>query len=117
MIEPRTRPPGALLGALLIAGLTVALGALAYGSVPGRVRVHWTLGAGPYVGPETLPKALGLFVVPSVAVLVLAVLWLLRAAIDLESDPRGRRYYDLATLLALCLLFAGQAVIVLANLA
>lgn len=98
-------------------GLTVALGALAYVVVvPGRVRVHWTLGMGPYAGPETLPRVLGLFVVPVVAVLTLAGLWALRTAIDLEAEPRARRYYDLATLAVCCCLFAGQALVVVANL-
>lgn len=116
MTEHRPRPSGAAVGSLLIVGLTVALGVLAYGAAPARVRVHWTLGMGPYVGPETLPKALGLFVVPTAAVLCLAGLWLLRTVVDLESEPRVRRYYDLAALLVLCLLLAGQAVVVLANL-
>ena len=116
MNERRGRPSRPVLGAVLAVGLTVALGVLAYGAVPGRVRVHWTLGTGPYVGPETLPRALGLFVVPVVAVLTLAGLWALRAVIDLGSDPRARRYYDLATLAVCCCLFAGQALVVVANL-
>lgn len=116
MTEHRPRPPGATVGAVLAAGVTVALGALAYGAVPDRVRVHWTLGAGPYVGPETLPKPLGLFAVPAAAVLTLGSLWLLRAAVDSGSEPRVRRHCDLAALLVLCLLLVVQAVVVLANL-
>jgi hypothetical protein len=98
-----------------VVGLTVALGALAYGAVPGRVRGHRTLGTGPCVGPETLSRALGPFVVPTVASLALAGLWALRRAVDLGSDPRARRYYDLATLAVCCGLFAGRALVVVGN--
>lgn len=48
--------------------------------------------------------------------LTFAGVWLLRTAVDLGFEPRGRRYYDLATLVTSCLLFAGQIVFVLANL-
>jgi hypothetical protein len=112
----RPRASGAALGAALVTALTVALGALGYATLPGRVRVHWSLGAGPYVGPETLPRALGVFVVPAVAVLTLAGLWLLRGAIGLESAPRARTYYDLGMLVVVAFLFAGQVVVVIANL-
>jgi hypothetical protein len=114
--ERRGRSSRPVLGSLFAVGLTVALGALAYGTVPGRVRVHWTLGTGPYVGPETLPRAIGLFAVPAVAVLTLAGLWALRTAVDPGTDPLARRYYDLAMLAVCCCLFAGQVVVVVANL-
>lgn len=89
----RGRPSRPVIWAVLAVGLTVALGALAYGAVPGRVRVHWTLGTGPYVGPETLPRALGSSVLPTVSPLVLAGPWALRTAVGPGSDPRARRYW------------------------
>lgn len=53
----------ALVLILCLFGLSVAV----YDAVPAEMVVHYTPPGGVYYGPETLPKAVGLFLVPLLA--------------------------------------------------
>ncbi len=59
---------------VLFVGGMFALGILAYGAVPSQMTVHYAPKGTIYYGIETLPKAIGLFVVPVVGLVVISVL-------------------------------------------
>lgn len=100
----RQSPAGTVTATLL--GALAALTAAAYAVLPGTVRVHWSLG-GPYTGPETLPKLLGLGAIPLTALAVVGLLFALpRVGVvpAAVADSRGYRLAVAGTvaLLALC---------------
>jgi len=110
----RSSPTDAATAVLL--GALAAVTAVAYAVLPGTVRVHWSLG-GPYTGPETLPKLLGLGAIPLTALAVVGLLLALpRAGVVPRAvvDSRGYRLAVVGTvgLLALC-----QLLLVVLNVA
>lgn len=121
--DGRTVPPGDSDGRrTLDVGVLAAFVAsavesvVAYGALPARMRVHWSLG-GPYYGPEFAPTGPLLVLFP---VLVLTVgVGARRANVELRaSDTQDvvRSCLVLGTLGTLALLVGTQTLLVAANL-
>lgn len=112
----RVRPSDGLAVALVVA--TFAAGALAYEAVPADVVVHYTPPGGVYYGPDTLPKAVGLFVIPLASAVVFAVLRALPLLDDVdETLAPVRPYYQAAIVLTLACLAVGQVALLAVNVA
>jgi hypothetical protein len=100
---------------------TVAVSALVslagYGLLPSRIRIHWSLGLGPYYGPEFAPTALVLALFPAlVAAGALGGRWGIRR-LDRDARSEGvRPYGSLALIGGLTLLVVVQVGLVAANL-
>lgn len=103
------RGPNRLTGALLavLAGVT----ALAYPVVPASMRIHWSLG-GPYYGPETVPKLLGLLAIPAVAALVVGLMLAVGRFDAVPDAVSESRAYRLAAASLAGLLVVVQVVLV-----
>lgn len=119
MSEParmgRVRPSDGLAAALVL-GMS-ALGALAYEAVPAAMLVHYTPPGGVYYGPETLPKAIGLFVVPVVRPVVFGVPRGLPAIDGLgEALAPIRPYYQASIVVTIAALGLGQVALIVLNL-
>lgn len=107
-----------LTGGSLVVVATSVLGSIvSYGMLPARMRIHWTLGAGPYYGPEFAPKLLVLALFPALVVGgALVGRWAVPRLRTVEEFATVRPYDALAVVGTLVLLFAVQAALVLANL-
>ena len=114
-VRTRLSDPIASLAGGLLASLGV-LTALAYPLVPGTMRVHWSLG-GPYHGPETLPKLLGLGAIPLTALAVVGLLLALPRAGLVPEEVAGSRGYRLAVAGTVALLGLCQLLLVGLNVA
>lgn len=112
----RVRPSDGLAVALVVAMFGV--GALAYDAVPAEMVVHYTPPGGVYYGPETLPKAAGLFAIPAAGAVVFGVMRAL-PLIDgvAESLAPVRPYYQASIVLAVVCHCVGQAALLALNLA
>jgi len=104
-------------GSLLVVAASVLGSIVSYGMLPARMRIHWTLGAGPYYGPEFAPKLLVLALFP-VLVTGGAIVgwWAVRRLRTVEKVVAVRPYDALVVVGTLALLLVGQVAIVLANL-
>lgn len=102
-------------GGALILLLSIASSGLAYGVLPGSIRIRWTVG-GPHYGPEFAPTWLVLIVFPLVvAALYVGGRWLGSRLDELEQAEPGRSLYDAAILLVLLTLLCTQLAVVIAN--
>lgn len=90
---------------------------LGHSMLPAQVRIHWTLGFGPYYGPEFAPKlvVLVLFPVLTLGVALVGRLFVLRVrASDAFADVRP---YDTLTVIGAVLLLVGvQTALILVNI-
>jgi hypothetical protein len=104
-------------GSLTVVAASVLVSLVSYGLLPSRVRIHWSLGLGPYYGPEFAPTLLVLALFPALVTTgALAGRWGVRR---LERDDRVegvRPYGSLALVGSLALLVVFQAGLVAANL-
>ena len=114
-VRTRLSDPFASLAGALLASLAV-LTVLAYPVVPGTMRIHWSLG-GPYTGPETLPKLLGLGAIPLVTFVVVGLLLGLPRAGVVPTKVAGSRGYRLAVVGTVALLGLCQLLLVGLNVA
>jgi uncharacterized membrane protein len=114
-VRTRLSDPFASLAGVLLASLAV-LTALAYPLVPRTMRVHWSLG-GPYTGPETLPKLLGLGAIPLTALAVVGLLLALPRAGLVPREVADSRVYRLAVAGTVALLGLCQLLLVGLNVA
>ena len=104
--------PLALAG-IGITVLSAALSALTYGLLPDRLRVHWTLGAGPYYGPEFAPTPAVLIGFPAlIAGLALGTYWLDTRLRRTEEFAAARPYYQAGVVVTLGVLLAFHAALV-----
>jgi hypothetical protein len=110
---PDDTAPSPLASAVAVA-LSVATSALGSLALPAQVRIHWTLGRGPYYGPETAPTVavLVLFPVLVAGVALGARRFRGRAGADGTAGPYGR----LVAWSALAVLLGTQGLLVAANL-
>jgi hypothetical protein len=109
------RPTDALALAVMLALFVASLAV--YEAVPAEMVVHYTPPGGVYYGIETLPKALGLFVVPVVALVTFGVARLLPlTAGSNEAFAAIAPYYHAGLVGLVVLLGAVHAVLVLLNL-
>lgn len=104
-------------GSLLVVAMSVSGSIVSYGLLPARLRIHWTLGVGPYYGPEFAPKLLVLVLFPAlVAGGAIVGWWGVRRLRTVEEVTAFRPYDAFAVVGTLVLLLVGQVAIVLANL-
>lgn len=90
---------------------------IAHGVLPDRVRIHWTLGMGPYYGPEFAPAWLVLLLFP----VLIAGTAVLASVIDArmrntDAFTEIRPFYIVAVLGTLTVLLGCQSGLILANL-
>lgn len=104
-------------GSLGIVLLSVVASITAYVVLPEQMRIHWTLGMGPYYGPEVAPTLLVLSLFP---VLISGVAAIAAAADALLGDTAElatiHPYYIVAMLGTLSLLLGSQIALIVANL-
>lgn len=115
--EPDENGDGSRRLAVAGIGITVlsaVVSALSYGYLPDRMRIHWTLGAGPYYGPEFAPTPAVLIGFPAliagIAISAYAVDTRLRRR---EGVAAVRPYYGAGLVGTLGVLLAAQAALVL----
>lgn len=104
-------------GSLGIILLSAVGSVIAYGMLPEQMRIHWTLGMGPYYGPEFAPTVLILILFPvliaGTAVLAYALDALLH---DTTEFAAIRPYFVVAMLGTLGVLVSSQMLLIVANL-
>lgn len=106
-----------LLGYLGPVVASVLVSVVGYSLLPGEIQIHWTLGAGPYYGPEFAPTALVLAVFPVLlAGIVLSARWCATRLALAEEPAIVRRLYALAVVGTSLLLLVVQVGLVVANL-
>ncbi len=104
-------------GSLATVLASVLVSALSYGPLPNSVRIHWTLGAGEYYGPEFAPTVLVLGLFPVAVGLGALLGWGLAATLsDVEGFETVRPLYTATVLAVLAVLVSTQAIVVWANL-
>lgn len=90
---------------------------VAYGVLPDRMRIHWTLGMGTYYGPETAPTVLVLAAFPAlITSIALGAYWIAGRLRSSEAFAAVRPYYVFAVLGTVAIILGIQTIIVLANL-
>jgi hypothetical protein len=107
-----------LAGGSLVMVLLSAVGSvIADGMLPEQLRIHWTLGMGPYYGPEFAPTVLILILFP-VLIAGTAVLANTLDALLHDTAEFGaiRPYYVVAMLGTLGVLVSSQMLLIVANL-
>lgn len=96
--------------------LSTVVSSTAYGLLPNQIRIHWTLGMGPYYGPEFAPTIVVLTVFPLlVAVTALGGYW---GGVQLrhsEAFAAVRSYYVVAVFGTVLSLLGTQIALVIAN--
>lgn len=96
-----------------VTALSAALSGLTYGLLPDRLRIHWTLGAGPYYGPEFAPTPAVLIGFPAlVAGLAIGAYWLDARLRRTEGFAAARPYYTAGVAGTLGVLLASQAALI-----
>ncbi|RKD95051.1 hypothetical protein [Halopiger aswanensis] len=104
-------------GGVAATGLSIAGSLVAYGILPGTVRIHWTLGGGPYYGPEHAPTALVLLAFPAFVGILAIGARQIAARLERTDEFAGRSTaYTLLVLTALVSVLVAQAVIIGANI-
>lgn len=105
-----------VLGSLGVV-LSAVLSSIAYGMLPVQMRIHWTLGMGPYYGPEFAPTLAVLGGFPLlIAGLALGANWLDALLHRSEDFAAIRPYYVIAMVGTLGLLLMFHAGLIVANL-
>lgn len=108
------RPSEVVAVATLVAIFAVSVAV--YDVVPAEMVVHYTPPGGVYYGPETLPKEIGLFVVPVLTLLVFGVARLLPVLTGLDDELGGLVPYYYAVVAGLVVLLgAVHAALILLN--
>lgn len=103
------------LSLVLVVG-AFAIGVITYDAVPAEMVVHYTPPGGVYYGPETLPKNIGLFIVPVVTAITFVVVRGLPFVGDVnEALAPVRPYYQFGIVLLVTFLMCVQASLVLLN--
>lgn len=87
------------------------------GMLPARVRIHWTLGLGPYYGPEFAPTPLVLTVFPVViGATACSGYWIASRGEPSDTVPTRRPFSVVTVLGMLTALLGIQGVLIVANL-
>jgi len=96
--------------------LSTVVSSIAYGFLPDQMRVHWTLGMGPYYGPEFAPTNVALTAFPLlVAVTALGAHWGGVQVIDSEEFAAVRPYCVVAVFGLFLSLLGIQIALVILN--
>lgn len=113
----RTTAPVLAAGGIASTALSVLGSVIAYGVLPGTVRIHWRFGSGPFYGPEHAPTAVVLVAFPvMVAGLALGAQRLATSLRDHDAFDRIAPYDTLVALSVLAALLLVQAALIVANL-
>lgn len=105
------------LGSAGVVLLSVALSSIGYGILPAQMRIHWTLGMGPYYGPEFAPTLAVLSGFPVlIGGLALGTYWLDTLLRRIEEFAAIRPYYAIGMVGALGFLVVFQGALIVANL-
>lgn len=104
-------------GSLGMALLSAVGSIIAYGMLPAQIRIHWTLGMGPYYGPEFAPTVLILILFP----VLIAGTAVLASSVDVLLDHSAefaaiRPYYVVAMFGTLGILLSSHILVIVANL-
>lgn len=97
----------------LVVAATLAVGLLAYPVVPEEFTVRWSVGT--YYGPEAVPKAVGVLLVPVVSAVTYGVLRLVPAFEEVPDELARNWVYRLAVVAVLGSLFLTQLLLVALN--
>lgn len=115
--DSSTRQPATIVCAGVAVLLSTLVSLVGYGLLPAEMRIHWTLGSGPYYGPEFAPTAVVLALFPVLIGVVSLGGAVLGAQLPLEDEPRTARLAYAAAFLGVLLALLGTQVgIVAANL-
>ena len=96
--------------------LSTVVSSASYGLLPNQIRVHWTLGTGPYYGPEFAPAIVVFTAFPLlVAVTALGGYWGRVRLRHSEAFAAVRSYYVAAVFGAFLSLLGTQIALVVAN--
>lgn len=105
------------MGGVAATVLSIVGSLVAYGLLPETIRIHWTLGAGPYYGPEHAPTAPVLLAFPALVATLAIGARRLAARLERTDEFDGRSAsYTLLALTALVTVLVVQAVVIGANL-
>jgi len=105
------------VGGVLTVAASLLGSVVGYAVVPAQMRVHYTLGLGPYYGPELLPRAVVLVAFPALVVALAVGARLLAGR--LRGTPEfdeARVVYDVTVLATLAVVVLVQAVLIGLNL-
>lgn len=101
--------------AVVIASVVTSL--VGYSVSPAELRIHWTLGAGPYYGPEFAPTWTVLTAFPVlIASGALVAGWASTRLRSSDVADEVRSYATVGVLVSLLVLLGVQVVLVIANL-
>lgn len=90
---------------------------VASGLVSEQMRIHWSLGMGPYYGPEFAPAAVVLGLFPAlIGGLSVGAYWVDTRLQQVEGFAALRPYYILAVMGTLTVLVVAQGLVIAANL-
>jgi hypothetical protein len=107
-------PP--LVGGVLVV-VSIAASVLGMRALPERIRIHWSLGAGPYYGPEFAPVETVLALFPVVVATLFVGAGLVEASLDgTEEFEPVRPYYEWAAVSTLAVVLGVQLLVVWLNL-
>jgi len=96
--------------------LSTVVSSAAYGLLPNQIRIHWTLGTGPYYGPEFAPTIVVFTAFPLlVAVTALGGYWGGVRLRHSEAFAAVRSYYFVAVFGTFLSLLGAQIALVIAN--
>lgn len=99
-----------------VTALSIALSGLAYGFLPEQMQIHWTLGLGPYYGPEFAPTLAILTAFPAtIAGIALGAYRLDTRFQHVEEVVAIRSYYTAAVVGTIGILLVSQVVLIIAN--
>lgn len=106
-----------LLGSVAAVLSSTLVSVVGYGVLPAEIRIHWTLGAGPYYGPEFAPTAVVLALFPALIGLVAFGSVLIARYADFPAEqPTARLVFAASMLGVLVVLLGTQVGLVVANL-
>lgn len=104
-------------GSLVMILLSAVGSGIAYGMLPEQMRIHWTLGIGPYHGPEFAPTVLILILFPVLVTATAVLASALDASLHDTADFAAIRTYSVVAMLGtLGVLLVSQIALIVANL-
>jgi uncharacterized membrane protein len=99
---------------MLVSALTSIVG---YQMLPAEMRIHWTVGSGPYYGPEFAPTVVVLAAFPVIiGVVALGANWLASKLSHELDDKTDRLAYTISVVGTIAVVLGMQIGLVVANL-
>ena len=102
---------------LALIGCIFVLSAYTYDLLPADLVIHYTPAGGVYYGLETLPKPVGLFVLPVTTAIAFGIVRMLPLISNLSEELESiRPYYHYGTLLLIVFVAGVHIALILLNL-